>query len=122
MSKWQVLKLVKPNGKAPYDKWAEALPPADRAKVDQALDAIEQVTQILPEKVKKYLDLYEVKIYGKDSAFRPLAIKDGDNKLIILLVGTTKKGKIPQHVYTAALKLAKLYKSGGCDVKKYWEA
>lgn len=122
MSKWQVLKLVKPNGNVPYDKWANDLSVADKAKVDQALDAIEGVTQIPPEKVKKYLDLYEIKIYGKGKAFRPLAIKDGDNRIIILLIGTTKKGKIPPHEYEAALKLANLYQGGGCNVKRYWEA
>lgn len=121
MSKWQVFKLVKPNGNVPYDKWANALPMADKAKLDQALDAIEGVTQIPPEKVKKYLDLYEVKIYGKDNALRPLALKDGENRLIILLVGTTKKGKIPDHQYDAAVRLAKIFKNGGCDVKRYWE-
>lgn len=122
MSKWLVLKLVKGNGNVPYDKWYQGLTDGDQAKVDAAITLIESVTQIPPDKVKKYKDLYELKIYGKGTALRPLALKDGEGRLIILLLGTTKKGKIPEHQYEAALKLAKAYQNGNCDTKGYWEA
>jgi hypothetical protein len=121
MSKWRVLKLVRTNGKAPYDKWASKLTIAEKAKVDDAIALIESVTQIPPEKVKKYNDLYEIKIYGNKTALRPFAIKDGEGRLIVLLVGCTKKGTIPAHIYKAALKLAEAYRSGDCATKGYWE-
>ncbi len=71
--------------------------------------------------MKKYRDLHELKIYGKDTALRPLAIKEQNGKIIILLVGVTKKGKIQPHQYDAALNLAKEYQKGECSVKGYWE-
>lgn len=121
MSKWRVFKLIKSNGNVPYEKWEKQLSEGDRASVDAAISLIEGVTQIPPEKVKKYKELFEIKIYGNKLALRPLAIKDGKGRLIVLLVGTTKKGKISEHEYEAALKLARSYHDGECDIKGYWE-
>lgn len=120
MTKWQVHKVVKQNGKAPFDKWYGGLTVEDQANVDDALYLIESVTQIPPDKVKKYNDLYEIKIYGNKTALRPLALKVGKDKLIVLLVGETKKGKIPISTYKAALKLAKFYNEGDLD-DKHWQ-
>ena len=64
MAKWQVYKLVKKNGNIPYDKWFKQLTKSDRAKVEQAILAIEGFSEIPAEKVKKYRDLHELKIYG----------------------------------------------------------
>lgn len=106
----------------PYDKWVSTLSASERAKVDRVLDGIEGMTQLHPDKVKKYLELYEVRIFAKDKAFRPLAIKEADQRIIILLVGTTKKGQIRRSEYEAALSLAKLYREDdGCELKPYWE-
>lgn len=121
MAKWRVMKLVKGNGNVPYDKWYEGLAIEDQARVDAAVELIEGVSQIPPEKVKKYKDLVEIKIYGRNTALRPLGIKDVNGQIIILLVGTTKKGKILDHQYQAALKLAKAYQNGECTVRGYWE-
>lgn len=121
MSKWRVLKLVKGNGNVPFEKWYDSVTQGDRAKVDAAISLIEGVTQIPAEKVKKYKDLYELKIYGNKTALRPLAIKDGNDKLIVLIIGTTKKGRIPDQQYEAALNLAKSYWDGNCDTKGYWQ-
>ena len=122
MSKWRVLKLVKGNGNVPFEKWYKGLTMADQAKVDAAVSLIESVTKIPAEKVKKYKELFEIKIFGNGTALRPLAIKDGEGKLIVLIVGTTKKGRIPEQQYEAALTLAKSYWDRNCDTKGYWEA
>ena len=121
MSKWRVCKLVKPNGNVPFDKWYNSLSTADKAAVDETVMLIESVTTLPPEKVKKYKELYELKIYGNKVALRPLALKDGKGRKLIVLVGTTKKGAIPDHEYKAALKLAKSHDDGDCGVKGYWE-
>jgi hypothetical protein len=121
MAKWRVHKLVKLNGNIPYDRWLAGITVQERAKVEAAFSLIENVATIPPEKVKKYNELYEIKIYGNKTALRPLAIKDGDNKLIVLIVGVTKKGKIPDHQYQAALRLAREYWNDNCSTTGYWE-
>lgn len=121
MANWRVMKVVKVNGKAPFDKWYDGLTVDDQAHVDDVLFLIESVSTIPPEKVKKYRDLYEVKISGNRTALRPLAIKDGHNQLVILLVGATKKQKIADGIYKSAIQLAKQYESGNIDARHWQE-
>lgn len=121
MANWRVVKVVKANGKAPFDKWYQKLNRDDQAHVDDVLLLIENVTVIPPEKVKKYKELYEIKISGNKTALRPLAMKDGAGKLVILLVGATKKQKIADGDYESALRLSQQYSEGLLDARDWQE-
>jgi hypothetical protein len=121
MVKWQVLKLVKGNGNVPFDKWFDTLTQQDKAKVIAAIALIESVTTFPAEKVKKYRDLWELKIVGNGTALRPLAIRDDARRVLILLHGVTKKGEIPSRAYDASMTLAKAHRNESEYEKGFWE-
>lgn len=126
MSKWEVLKYVRPSGRCPLDDWINSrrLTVKDQAKLDGRIEAIESLANSLPpEWLKNYktTNLKELKVKGDHKQLRPLCVLLPEKQIVILVGAIEKGGKIDKGDLESGKRIATDLSNGIGNTKGYWE-
>ncbi len=99
MTIWLFYDYAEISGRNKVREWLDALPIADRARIDARLLVMAALPKWSEKWISKYRcreELYEFRIKGTNVQYRPLGTYFGARQYVILAGATEKGGKIPK--------------------------